>query len=661
MRQLSKFLILFGLLLPAFAFAQTVLPGSRGGTGYATTTGGNVGNCLAVAANNPISYSFTGCSGGGGGGSAYPFGGAGNSTSTLTQFNGGITAYASSTVGNGTATGGLTINGTATTTTLCLTGDSCRTTWPSSTGGAFPFTPFTNYNGTTTALGLQNGFFSTASSTFNANLFLTNLSQGALFNGTNGLTSSVATSSIGLSSSFGYTGTLGAFIGGANGTLSIATHGVLYSMLPSVNANSLVGNPTNVTANAQTLGVTYPLAFDGAGLIFNGLATSSPFSVDQFLYTNHSGSLITAASSSLNLPNSALTNSSIIINGTTFNLGDSKTITAASSTLLTDFNKYTNLQTFSGGASSTGEISVVTASTTNLTVSAVRSALHLGDANGNVSAYGGASACSSNNFVTALSSIGGTTCGSSTISGVALGGTLAALTATNATLTFSGSYDGTTARTVGLNLANANTWSVFQQFGGNASTTQLSAYLAYFGQTSTSTFSGNGSLTLPTAALLTAPFASSTAITVSGSLYVPASTSQTPTVIGQTAIDTTTDTFRYFGTATRNLVPFYTMVVSVASSTWGAGSTTISLAPPMANITVVSAYCEAIGGTLGVSLWNGTTRANYIATASSTINLFTYSSNNTFSAGTSIRVDIGTAASSPTSLGCRFKYTYDTD
>jgi len=60
----------------------------------------------------------------------------------------------------------------------------------------------------------------------------------------------------------------------------------------------------------------------------------------------------------------------------------------------------------------------------------------------------------------------------STISGVSLGGTLNALTATDATLTFSGSYDGATARTVGLNLGNANTWTALQQFG-NASTTQL--------------------------------------------------------------------------------------------------------------------------------------------------------------------------------------------
>ncbi|MFZ1075016.1 MAG: helix-turn-helix domain-containing protein, partial [Minisyncoccia bacterium] len=47
---------------------------------------------------------------------AYPFALAGNATSTLTQFNGGLTAYASTTIGNGTAAGGLTISGNATTT-----------------------------------------------------------------------------------------------------------------------------------------------------------------------------------------------------------------------------------------------------------------------------------------------------------------------------------------------------------------------------------------------------------------------------------------------------------------------------------------------------------------------------------------------------------------
>lgn len=51
-----------------------------------------------------------------GGGSSYPFGLTGNATSTLTQFNGGLTAFGSSTIGNNTQAGGLTVNGGATTT-----------------------------------------------------------------------------------------------------------------------------------------------------------------------------------------------------------------------------------------------------------------------------------------------------------------------------------------------------------------------------------------------------------------------------------------------------------------------------------------------------------------------------------------------------------------
>lgn len=47
----------------------------------------------------------------------------------------------------------------------------------------------------------------------------------------------------------------------------------------------------------------------------------------------------------------------------------------------------------------------------------------------------------------------------STISGISLGSNLADLTATNSTITFSGTYNGSTARTIGLNLGNANTWT----------------------------------------------------------------------------------------------------------------------------------------------------------------------------------------------------------
>ena len=53
-----------------------------------------------------------------------------------------------------------------------------------------------------------------------------------------------------------------------------------------------------------------------------------------------------------------------------------------------------------------------------------------------------------------------------TVAGFALTGnvTLANLTATNGTLTFSGTYTGATARTIGLNLGNANSWTAKQTF-----------------------------------------------------------------------------------------------------------------------------------------------------------------------------------------------------
>ncbi|MEK7528881.1 MAG: hypothetical protein AAB592_03860, partial [Patescibacteria group bacterium] len=74
--------------------------------------------------------------------------------------------------------------------------------------------------------------------------------------------------------------------------------------------------------------------------------------------------------------------------------------------------------------------------------------------------------------IVASSTIGNGQLQYNTISGIALGGTLANLSATDSTLTFSGTYTGATARTIGLNLGNGNTWTAKQTFT-YASTTQL--------------------------------------------------------------------------------------------------------------------------------------------------------------------------------------------
>ena len=85
------------------------------GTTWFTGITGVAGNCLHVDTNGKLSGTGSDC-GSGGATAGYPFPLTGNATSTLTQFNGGLTAYASSTIGNGTQAGGLTISGGATTT-----------------------------------------------------------------------------------------------------------------------------------------------------------------------------------------------------------------------------------------------------------------------------------------------------------------------------------------------------------------------------------------------------------------------------------------------------------------------------------------------------------------------------------------------------------------
>lgn len=136
--------------------------------------------------------------------------------------------------------------------------------------------------------------------------------------------------------------------------------------------------------------------------------------------------------------------------------------------------------------------SVTSIFSTAPTFSTLTSALLLTGAGGLTAEYTG-STCT-NQAVTAISALGVPTC--TTLTGAYVD--LADLTATDTTLTFSGAYDGQTARTVGLNLGNLNTWTVLQTFG-SASTTRFTAFTeAKFGSTATSSFDSAGVLTLAT-------------------------------------------------------------------------------------------------------------------------------------------------------------------
>lgn len=81
-------------------------------------------------------------------------------------------------------------------------------------------------------------------------------------------------------------------------------------------------------------------------------ATSTPSIGSILTYSGTLGNLLGGTSGTFGIANSAVTNamlanSSLTVNGTAFNLGDSKTITAASSSLLGDVNTFSGATTFS--------------------------------------------------------------------------------------------------------------------------------------------------------------------------------------------------------------------------------------------------------------------------------------------------------------------------
>ena len=146
----------------------------------------------------------------------------------------------------------------------------------------------------------------------------------------------------------------------------------------------------------------------------------------------------------------------------------------------------------------------------NTWLTGMTSALLLTDAAGLVAEYTGIDC--TNQFVRDVSALGAGTCATVGAADVSL----ANLTATDTTLTFSGTYTGATARTIGLNLGNANTWTALQQFNGNASSTVLSAHFLSVGATATTTIDREGDILLPSVGTLTIP-ALTSAILLTGS------------------------------------------------------------------------------------------------------------------------------------------------
>lgn len=239
---------------------------------------------------------------------------------------------------------------------------------------------------------------------------------------------------------------------------------------------------------------------------------------------------------------------------------------------------------------------------------------------------------------------------------------LANLTATDATLTFSGTYNGSTARTIGLNLGNANSWTARQTFT-YASTTAISGTNIDLTGRLTSAYG-----TITYASSTAATLATSWLTTVLGavnlgeatSLELPNGASPTVDALGEIALDSTSGQLKVYDTAVRVFTHWKYVSFAYSTSTAWTASTTIYLAPADTGETWDSVKCETNTGTLNVSFYDGTNRMNMF-NASTTIGKVTLSTNNTFTASESRRVDIGTPASTPTKISCKARYSVTAD
>ena len=309
------------------------------------------------------------------------------------------------------------------------------------------------------------------------------------------------------------------------------------------------------------------------------VATSTPSIGSVLTYSGTLGNFINGTSGTFGIANSAVTNamlanSSLTVNGTAISLGGSGTITAASSTLLANNNTFTGTNAYGTPSS------LVLTNATGLPNSGLLN---------------------------------------STISGIALGSNLNALTATNGTLTFSGSYNGSVAQTVGLNLANPNSWTALQTFSNATSTLFSSTYasttqLIVSGQSGCAQFS-SGSLTgtgtncttgTVTSVAATVPsFLSITGspITTSGTLAIGYSGTALPIANGgtnATSFGTTNGLLAYNGTSLTNYSG-YTLTSSLFSA---ANATTTQLTSGGSNF-----YIDSTGHITAkdtIHAWSGT-------------------------------------------------------
>jgi hypothetical protein len=237
-------------------------------------------------------------------------------------------------------------------------------------------------------------------------------------------------------------------------------------------ASSTLLADSNTFSGVNTFSSTITGSVSGnAGTVTNGVYTTGAGTV--FLAPNGSAAALTNFPTfNQNTTGSAATlTTPRNINGVAFNGSANITVAAASSTVLADANTFTGLNIFGNATSTLLSFTTAWGGTLNLT--------------------------------TALAVANGGT-GVATLTGLVKGNGTSAFTAASAGSDYvapattisagaglSGGGDLSTNRTLSLNTANANTWSVLQQFSAGASTTILSAANGL----ATSTILGNATST----------------------------------------------------------------------------------------------------------------------------------------------------------------------
>jgi hypothetical protein len=232
-------------------------------------------------------------------------------------------------------------------------------------------------------------------------------SLSGLIYGNNGSLATAATSTFTPSAEFTTTGTIGAFVGGANSTLALATNGVALTKVAQIAGNTILGNSTGATGNVtaiatSSLGIALADTTGTLALARGGTGVSS-FTGDQILYTNHAGNaLLTTSTSTLSIGgNAATVTTDANLTGAITSVGNA-----------TALGSFTSANLSGALTDETGSGSAVFATSPTLTTP------NIGVANGTSLALGGATIGSNALAVTGTAVISGQTTLATSLTGI---------------------------------------------------------------------------------------------------------------------------------------------------------------------------------------------------------------------------------------------------